>query len=62
MNDQQRRLERIAREIDSSATVTADALILHTPNRRDEPLAEEWVRDHSDDQVADEIRLRWGLG
>ena len=63
MNDQRQRLERIAREIDPTATVGYDerAFIVRAPPRRDVPLSEEWVGDHGDGQVADEIRCRWLL-
>jgi hypothetical protein len=59
------RLERIARSVDPAASVKYvfddGVWVVMAPGRRDAPLSEEFIADHSDAQVVDEIRLRWQL-
>lgn len=63
--EQQQRLRRIAQAIDSDADVSYGfdygVFKVIAPNRRDVPLAENFVADRSDGQIRDEIMLRWGL-
>lgn len=63
--ENQRRLLRIAQQVDPDATILHDfdasAFIVGAPGRRDVPLAENFVADKPDRDVEREIRRRWGL-